>query len=518
MPMSSSRFLGIALSTTALALFAGCGSSRPIDGLTGAASGCVGCHGGLDNATGAPPYDAQGLSSSAAVGAHTAHVDAGVRCDSCHVVPTQVAFPKHQDGTGDVTFGTAAQDPVLAATPAYDRSSHTCSNVYCHSPSTAPGGTLPAPAWNAPPGAITGCGACHAANPHGGGVTLTQCGGCHPTTIDGTGTLIPGGTHANRTVDQGAHDPGWTSTNANGVTPHGLAATYQDKARYPQGLDGCRACHGANLSVGLVPAVPSCDSCHAGGAAWRTSCVFCHGDAARLPAGSQLEDAAPPRDVRGNTVGAKVGAHQVHLLGGATFDTANTTSISNGIGCDDCHGGTTRTLPSDLLHVVGTTEVTLKVPGTSTVAGTYDRAAGTCNSTYCHGQLPRNGNPNNTVSFTATSLTGCDACHAKQYWYTSGAPALTDRHSTHSPTCSSGCHSTVSRTNCSQCHPGYQRQTATTPLGTMNRAIHVNGQVDVSNSVDPLNWNPSAASCSPGCHTANGDHTGRVGAGTKSWR
>lgn len=516
----SQRSLTVVLAVAALAALSACGSGQPVEGLVGAASGCTGCHGGLANNTGAPPFDAHGLSSSAAVGAHTAHVDAGVRCDSCHVVPTQVAFPKHQDGVADVTFGAAAQDPVLAATPAYDRTSHTCSNVYCHEPSTAPGGSLPAPSWDAPAGTISGCGACHAANPHGGTVTVSQCTLCHSTSVDAGGNVLPapGGKHANRVVDFAAHDASWAVTSSNGVTPHGLAALYLDRATYPTGLEGCKTCHGANLATGIVTGVSSCDSCHAGGSAWRTNCTFCHGDAARAPAGAQLGDAAPPRDLRGNTASAKVGAHLVHLNGGATFTTPNTAAVSNGVACGDCHG---RTTPTDLVHVVGTTVVTLLEPNSpSTVTGTYDRTAGTCAAAYCHGGF-RNGKQA-TVSWTQTSLTGCDACHQPQAWYSVGAAAtMTAGHARHNQGCAP-CHSSsTTRMDCRQCHPLYNRPTSGVPAGVVNRTLHVNGTVDVDNTTLQLNWNPVTRTCAtPQCHTQVGEHAnllGNGGAGTKSW-
>jgi hypothetical protein len=72
----------------------GCGVARNVEAAPASSSACTGCHGGTDNATGAPPRATTGetATSSARVGAHTAHVSGGplalaFDCGECHVKP-----------------------------------------------------------------------------------------------------------------------------------------------------------------------------------------------------------------------------------------------------------------------------------------------------------------------------------------------------------------------------------------------------------------------------------------------
>jgi predicted CxxxxCH...CXXCH cytochrome family protein len=522
-------------------LFSACASGRNVEGVLAGGGGCVSCHGGKDNLTGAPPFDVTGATSSAAVGAHTAHLGAGVVCASCHknVNLTNPAFPNHRDGTVNVDFGAVAFDPA-GGVPTFIRSSNTCANVYCHAPSTVttPGLGPATPSWSQGPLA-NGCGSCHQAPSaiHGGGLAATQCVLCHPASIDASGTLLASGTHANGTIDHFAHPSDW----ATGVTttPHGLAATYQDKAHYPTGFEGCKTCHGADLTTPIASNVPNCNGCHA--ATWRTNCTFCHGDATntRTPASTRP---APPRDAAGNAASAKVGAHQAHLFG----DQGNNPVISDGVACTDCHGGTSRTLPTDFVHANGTTEVTLKRPGQNSATGTFDPATGTCASTYCHGNLPRNPKAGNTPSWTATSgQSTCDSCHAANGAICGGASSAnctdvrTGQHELHRCARCHGNSSTSSfatQVGCFACHAGYQRQLGgPTSVGgnntavvnaKVNTAIHVDGSVEVVGTTAglvngfsltltytaPSGSNP--ASCTTNCHGI-GSH-GPVSA-TQTW-
>lgn len=496
------RNFSILSAVTALALLSACADSRNVEGLTGGASGCVGCHGGLNgDTTGAPPFDVTGATSSVAVGAHRAHVARGVQCGSCHAhVALQMNFPGHQNGTSNVDFGSVAFDPNGLTTPTWSAATHSCSNVYCHAPSTALGGSNPTPDWTAP-GSVT-CGSCHAGPGvvHGGGLSVTQCNLCHASSVDPSGATM--GTHSNGTVERYSHGGGaaWITPDPthNGVTPHGLAATYQDKANYPTGFEGCKACHGSNLDNPVTTAlVPTCDGCH-GGTAWRTTCTFCHGDSARAAVKS-----APPFDASGVATSSRVGAHLAHLQGIST----NTPRISAGVACDDCHGGASRALPTDWVHANGSTEVTLKRPTTTTVTGTYDASTGTCSNTYCHGNLPRNAQLGNNPAWTATSgQSACDSCHKENGSLTNTAANKTGQHDRH--TCGrSGCHSTSdTQTGCQGCHLGYQRQIGATPP-VVNTANHVNGTVDIFGTATvngrsiTITWNPTAQTCTTSCHT-----------------
>ncbi len=482
----SSVLAAIALAALATA----CASSRDVDAVGG--SSCTGCHGGKNDTSGAPPFDVQGATSSVAVGAHARHLAVGVTCETCHRVPASVGAPGHADGTVDVVFGPAAQDPFSASTAAYVSATHTCSSVYCHAPTWAPGGTTPPP-WD---GAITGCGDCHAAVPAShGAIGSFACSTCHQTTVADPGvlpTIIPGGAHANGAKDASAHDPGFTQSNANGVTPHGLAALYRNLGAFPNGLADCRACHGATLDAGIISGIPSCDNCHqdfsqpgTAGTDWRTDCTFCHGDLNRTDASYQLTDAAPPRDAAGSQTSARVGVHQSHLFGGAT-------PISAGVACDKCHA-----VQTDLGHVDGTAAVALKDPAGS-ASGAFTPgaggAAGTCATTYCHGSFT-GGAAANTPSWTGAGTQTCSTCH--------GAPPNTGRHpgADNAP----GGHGSL---NCQHCHFDVATTGAIKPGG---RALHVNGAKDVKLSTNGTiasgngAWN--GTSCTGSCH----------GSGTPTW-
>ena len=514
------RNFSIVSATIALAALTACATAENVEGVAGGGSGCVSCHGGKDNQSGAPPFDVANNSTTSApsVGAHTTHITQGLTCSACHVDPRNGPAPRHGTrghGNAEVVFSALA-DPSHIAT--YDRSAHTCSNVYCHQPTGTPG-SLPTPTWNVPAGTITGCAACHEgpATIHGG-VALNLCATCHPTTVDGTGAIKPGGTHVNGTVDHFAHDPAWMTTTAPHTIKHGIAANYGDPA-WPNGFNACRSCHGSNLNNPIAGNVPSCDGCHSIATAdWRTNCTFCHGNFG----GGQQTDVAPPRDVLGNTAATSkhVGAHQVHLFG----DASNTPRISNGVTCTDCHGGTSRTLPTSFdPHANGTVEVTPKQPGGNVQIGAYDPATGTCSNVYCHGNLTRNPQAGNNPSWTATSgQSTCGTCHAANGTYgasdvmTGTTGPLGTRHAAHR---CARCHQDTggvfsTQVGCFACHPNYQRQLATTPLTPpiVNTAIHVDGAVEVVGTTSglykgfslTLTYTPPSgstpASCATNCH------------------
>lgn len=179
---------------------AGCDSVRPI-AQESAVGNCTACHGGLDNDTGAPPRDLRGNEADppggpARIGAHTAHLQAGVLCESCHVVPAHRDDPGHWDATSgaEVTFGTAAR--ANGASPQYVGG--TCSGVYCHGATLDAGGSNPTPSWGEQ---LTGCGICHGAPPPSHGA-VTDCSLCHGASVnDDDVSIRPGGGHLNGSLD-----------------------------------------------------------------------------------------------------------------------------------------------------------------------------------------------------------------------------------------------------------------------------------------------------------------------------
>ena len=162
---------------------------------------CTFCHGGVDNATGAPPegVENQTARSDLAVGAHTRHLGdtpthLAWACAECHVVPADAFSAGHMDGDGrgEVTFGTF--NP--AAT--YDLGTGTCDSLYCHGNGRGNNGSL---AWPGDPPPT--CSSCHAADtPPEGEFTMTgrhwkhvgdlglRCNSCHSAVANSTMTIV----------------------------------------------------------------------------------------------------------------------------------------------------------------------------------------------------------------------------------------------------------------------------------------------------------------------------------------
>jgi predicted CxxxxCH...CXXCH cytochrome family protein len=174
-----SRF-GI-IGVLAAALVSGCATERSMEDEAALAS-CASCHGGEDNDTGAPPGAVFGVDSPG-IGAHTAHVDAGVACESCHDIPARVG-EDHPIGRtrAVVTFGGLAF--ANGATPQYDPATYTCSSVYCHGTTLDAGGHSTTPSWGQD---LAHCGSCHSYPPPShidyDGFGLA-CSSCHPLAVE----------------------------------------------------------------------------------------------------------------------------------------------------------------------------------------------------------------------------------------------------------------------------------------------------------------------------------------------
>ena len=134
-------------------------------------SNCLGCHGGVDNSSSAPPAGLRGELSdtSLAVGAHTAHLDStgialSVGCTACHEAPLFLLSPAHLDSlfqNGQIPDSIAEikwhgiSDPGGAS---WDRANRTCASTYCHG-NFAGGNGANNPVWTSANQA--GCGSCH---------------------------------------------------------------------------------------------------------------------------------------------------------------------------------------------------------------------------------------------------------------------------------------------------------------------------------------------------------------------
>jgi predicted CxxxxCH...CXXCH cytochrome family protein len=454
--------LASAASLALLALSA-CDAARPVAPVAaGAGTACTLCHGDSSRSeasallTAAPPATVSGKPA----GAHQAHLHASpfggaVACSECHVVP-KVAT--HANGTVDLTFGSLATAKGTLAT-AY--AGGTCSNVYCHGASLNAGGTDVAPLWTGPE---VGCTSCHGFPPTSHAAAQVQCATCHPGTVKADGTIIvAGGLHINGAVDvQNAHPAGWKDP-----ASHGHAAN--------QDLASCRQCHGADLAGGTSGV--SCDACHAtsGHAGWKTECTFCHGDAARA-----ANQAAPPLGTQGETqtTDRAVGAHQKHLAGGA---------IGNAVACTDCH-----LVPTDIGHVDGAATVTFGAGAKQ--GGASPTWNGTsCAASYCHGGTLNAGGSKPTPSWTGgPAEAACGACHL--------VPPASASHSGVSAT-----------TNCGNCHTGYDCTTGNLAACKVDKASHIDGNLDVS-GLGCTSCHGSATNMAPPAATSSANSAVKIGA------
>ncbi len=178
---------------------------RHIDGIVDVTGGrCGGCHGSEANA--APPLDLSGSDDTSArgVGAHQSHLGtsdwhAEVTCDSCHLVPADLADEGHLDTDlpAELTWGgvAVADDAV----PEWDGT--TCAGVYCHGGTLEAGGTDIEPTWTDVGTGEAACDTCHGMPPATGThPDIAACGACH-NTVDDAGDVAVPAQHIDGTVD-----------------------------------------------------------------------------------------------------------------------------------------------------------------------------------------------------------------------------------------------------------------------------------------------------------------------------
>lgn len=314
---------------------------------------CTMCHGGTNDATGAPPRAIWGFAGDPSrgggtgdpvrVGAHSAHVagassDGTLRsapfdCGVCHVRPADALSSGHLDGTtATVTFSGLASQGVTPG-PSWTRATAGCAGTYCHGASLH-GGTNTAPSWTGGAGQVA-CGSCHGVPPPAstGHPQNTSCGNCHPGY---SRTSVNPATHVNGTIE------------VSGLT--------------------CTSCHGdgQRAATALNPQLP----------------------------------VAPPTDTLGNTgtTSPGVGAHQAHLVDGP---------LRGALACTECHAvpASTAGHPDGTLGLVWGPLATR-----GGAAPTY--SGGTCASTYCHGATAAANGTNQAPRWTGgASEAACGTCH-----------------------------------------------------------------------------------------------------------
>ena len=317
-------------------------------------AGCTGCHGGIDNQTGAPPLGLRDetLTSQRAVGAHTTHVKGkvvsdGINCRDCHTVPTSIAAPGH---IGPDSIAELAFSPLAGAITDWNRTTNSCRDSYCHGNFTG-GKPANAPVWT--------------------GTNQAQCGSCHDVSAPAASLAWKHDVHIN-VAGLKCLDCHYNVVDSN------LAIT-----GLPRHVNGVADTLTRNVAV--------CAVCHSSGA---SSCVTCHG-------GTNNQTGAPPRGLRGETATSQraVGAHSVHLSGNL---------LSNGFACTECH-----VLPATIISTghLGADSIAEITWGPFTgLATSWSRTTNRCSNSYCHGNFA-GGKTTNTPVWTGTNQANCGTCH-----------------------------------------------------------------------------------------------------------
>jgi predicted CxxxxCH...CXXCH cytochrome family protein len=118
---------------------------------------CTACHG---RAGGAEPWPA--------TGSHAAHQaprgGAPVACADCHAVPARVDDPVHFATGPRAAVRLGGRASARGATPGYDPTTGTCTNVACHGVGLL-GARAEPPRWGDTSGAAARCGQCHGVPP-----------------------------------------------------------------------------------------------------------------------------------------------------------------------------------------------------------------------------------------------------------------------------------------------------------------------------------------------------------------
>jgi predicted CxxxxCH...CXXCH cytochrome family protein len=409
--------------------------------VNGSQVGCTTCHGN-------PPL--------------APHVQSGA-CNTCHPMTVtaagiiDVAGGKHIDGKvdsldatcttchGNATTGVAA--PPLGT---HGETATTAPAVGAH------GAHLGASNWHRA-GECVDCHLVPSSTTHGNGTvevsfsvpatadgatpqfsfSALTCGNvyCHGATLGPAG----GGGVVRRT-------PLWTQVDGSFSACGASCHTNPPGGSHPQSAQ-CAACHGAVITAGGAFANPGL---HINGTVEVTepACNACHGGAA---------NAAPPVATNGavTTADLRVGAHQTHLTAGA---------LRQAVPCAECHVVPTTTAQAGHIDTAPA-EVTFgALSRTGGAAPAWNRVAGTCAGTYCHGATLTGGS-NTTPAWTTVNGTqdACGSCH--------GTPPSAPH---------------AQMTACRSCHPG-----TVTTSGTSDVAggKHINGTVEATTvHPDPAIW------------------------------
>ncbi len=430
------------------------------------------CHG-----TASPPWtstvdlDCNSCHAKAELpGAHQAHfARSPANCETCHsTTATDSSAIKDPSLHMNFTVDVALIDGIDGA---YDSTTETCSNTYCHLDAT------PTPPWSG--STDLRCQSCHSyaslADPHPPHVSFVSndCSVCHSETVSGPYTMINPSLHADQIVQVAMSGSAGAGATYDDLT-NSCADTYCHVSGTPTWSVGvsldCNSCHAKAELPGAHQAhfarsPANCETCHSTTAtdssaikdpllhmnyavdvamidgidgtydpATETcSNTYCHLDATPTPAWNGTTDL---RCQSCHSYASLPEPHPVHV-----------DLVSND--CSVCHSETVSgpyTMINPSIHADQTAQVAMN----DVVNGTYDTQTSSCADTYCH----RSGTP-----VWTTAALDCNSCHA-----------VADLPVSHPA------HFKSMEQNCAVCHAS----TAQDSTGIAVPANHVNFQVEVA--------------------------------------
>lgn len=232
----------------------------------------------------------------------------------------------------------------------------------------------------------------------------------------------------------GAYKPVWThpkSSNAACGTCHGLPPPPPHPA-----AEQCSVCHGQVVdSAGQIIA----PEMHVDGTLQviDNACSDCHGSS---------DNAAPPRDIEGNSSRSSlgVGAHQAHLSGGAS---------GRPLACVECHQVPSTTISEGHLDGAPAQVMFADIALAHDRSPSWDRETESCADTWCHNPGEQPSALSSPAWTDVSDGLPCDGCHQAR------PPA---------PHPVAGA--------CADCHAGVSEDGES----IVNTARHVNGIVDVN--------------------------------------
>ncbi len=476
-------------------------------------SDCNACHVGVDAPTS---------------GNHSTHVGiAGYACTRCHDGYSD--DPAHNNGIPETGVGLVTFDAPNAAA-VYDGT--TCSNTWCHGPSSLNVATSP-PDWGASP---IVCGNCHMVPMSDAGLTSTggthtthaNCYGCHSDVVNSDNTTFADESrHVDGIVDVSAalcgacHTTPATDGHPTHVTTEGFACEkchdgYLTDANHINGspdtgiglvnfdidnpaatYDGTNCsstwCHGPSSRAGdpvWGGAAMACGDCHTvpmdgtattGGPDHTTTanCYSCHAAVIQSD-NTTFEDPALHIDFSKQYDISSAACADCHATPATTSHTGHVTGL--GYACTKCHNG----YVGSASHYNYVSESAgLVAFDTDNPSGTYNEGTSSCGSTWCHGPNSVSADPVWDVSTMS-----CGQCHPN--------PPTVGSHIVHTGNLFSDPSAPKYDFACSECHEGAGDGTA----------LHVNFTVDVA--LDPF-----ASSLATG-YGANGGNIPTWNAGPKS--